>query len=71
MARPFCTLPPERFVVSNLVVIRDDFLAENDCSNRVTCWDYEYGVSAGAHGWVAKCLTEPLGRECVAAIPFA
>jgi hypothetical protein len=46
----------------------DGFLADIDCSNRVTRWAYEMGVSTGAHGWVEKRVTEPLGRECVEAV---
>jgi hypothetical protein len=44
------------------------FLADNGCALRVAHWAYEQGVIAGAHGWVEERMTEPLGRDCLAAL---
>jgi 5-methylcytosine-specific restriction endonuclease McrA len=43
------------------------FLADNDCSNRVTRWAYEQGIAAGAYGWVEHRVTEALRHECLSA----
>ncbi len=44
------------------------FLADKGCSIRVAHWAYEQGVVAGAHGWIEERTTEPLLRECLAAL---
>jgi len=41
------------------------FLADRDCSIRVTRWAYEQGLVAGAHGWIEGKATEPLGEDCL------
>ncbi|MBM3413200.1 MAG: HNH endonuclease [Bacteroidetes bacterium] len=42
-----------------------NFLADVDCSNRVTYWAYKQGVTIGSHGWLNGRTTEPLGHDCL------
>jgi 5-methylcytosine-specific restriction endonuclease McrA len=50
---------------AELKVYLTNFLADIDCSNRVTYWAYEQGITSGSHGWLDGKTTEPIGKDCL------
>jgi 5-methylcytosine-specific restriction endonuclease McrA len=43
----------------------NNFLVDIECSNRVTYWAYEQGITIGSRGWLDGKTTESLRRDCL------
>ena len=61
---PFCTLPPERILLTNAhgIVIRDGYdagiMADESSMNSVGRWGYTNALAGGAQGWIKSTQYE-------------
>ena len=64
IACPFCTLPPERILLTSAhgIVIRDGYdagiMADQSSMTSVARWGYANAVAGGAQGWIKSAQYE-------------